>query len=139
MIKNAAAEEADSAIRWQNARMAWEKEIEVCRRVSRKAGKLALEHAARGVESEDKADDSPVTEADRACEETEFARFPMGDEVPADVGRRSEARGVGPEDVRPEETTAALADRIHLDLDLRRVVVGRDARRGRRPDVHSHR
>ena len=49
--------------------MAWEKEIEVCRRVSRKAGKLALEYAARGVEREDKADDSPVTEADRACEE----------------------------------------------------------------------
>ena len=51
------------------APMAWEKEIEVCRRVSRKAGKLALEHARRGVEREDKSDDSPVTEADRACEQ----------------------------------------------------------------------
>jgi histidinol-phosphatase len=49
--------------------MAWEKEIELCRRVSRRAGKLALEHAARGVATEDKADDSPVTEADRACQE----------------------------------------------------------------------
>jgi histidinol-phosphatase len=50
------------------APMAWEKEIEAARRVSRKAGKLALEHAERGVEREDKSDDSPVTEADRACE-----------------------------------------------------------------------
>ena len=49
--------------------MAWEREIEVARRVSRKAGKLALEHAEQGVESEDKSDDSPVTAADRACEE----------------------------------------------------------------------
>ncbi len=48
--------------------VAWEKEIEVCRRVSRRAGKLAVEHAKRGVEREDKSDDSPVTEADRACE-----------------------------------------------------------------------
>ena len=50
------------------ALMAWEKEIDVVRRVSRHAGKLALEHAARGVAREDKADDSPVTEADRDCE-----------------------------------------------------------------------
>ena len=48
--------------------MRWEKEIEICRRVSRKAGKLALEHAERGVQREDKADDSPVTVADRECE-----------------------------------------------------------------------
>lgn len=51
------------------ARVAWEKEIEVVRRVSRRAGKLALEHAARGVKGQDKDDDSPVTEADRACEQ----------------------------------------------------------------------
>jgi histidinol phosphatase-like enzyme (inositol monophosphatase family) len=74
--------------------MAWEKEIEVCRRVSRKAGKLALEHAARGVESEDKEDDSPVTEADRACEQlivTEIGKaFPedgfLGEEGVNDPG-----------------------------------------------------
>ena len=48
--------------------MAWEREIEVCRDVARKAGELALQHAARGVEREDKADDSPVTVADRECE-----------------------------------------------------------------------
>jgi histidinol-phosphatase len=51
------------------ARMDWEKEIDVVRRVSRRAGKVALEYAERGVEREDKADDSPVTEADRACEQ----------------------------------------------------------------------
>ena len=49
--------------------MAWEREIEVCRSVARKAGNLALQHAARGVRREDKADDSPVTVADRECEQ----------------------------------------------------------------------
>jgi fructose-1,6-bisphosphatase/inositol monophosphatase family enzyme len=48
--------------------MAWEREIEVCREVALRAGELARRHAARGVEREDKADDSPVTEADRECE-----------------------------------------------------------------------
>src|SRR4029453_1583338 len=48
--------------------MAWEKELDVCRRVSLRAGAIALEHAARGVSAERKADDSPVTEADRAVE-----------------------------------------------------------------------
>ncbi len=48
--------------------MAWEREIEVCREVARRAGELALQHAARGVEREDKSDDSPVTVADRECE-----------------------------------------------------------------------
>jgi histidinol-phosphatase len=48
--------------------MAWEREIEVCRDVARRAGELALRHAAKGVRSEDKADDSPVTVADRECE-----------------------------------------------------------------------
>ena len=48
--------------------MAWEHEIDLCREVARRAGALALEHAARGVEREDKADDSPVTVADRECE-----------------------------------------------------------------------
>ena len=48
--------------------MAWEREIEVCRDVARRAGELALRHAAKGVLSEDKSDDSPVTVADRECE-----------------------------------------------------------------------
>jgi histidinol phosphatase-like enzyme (inositol monophosphatase family) len=49
--------------------MAWEREIEVCRDVARRAGELALRHAARGVRPEDKSDDSPVTVADRECEQ----------------------------------------------------------------------
>ena len=48
--------------------MEWEREIEVCREVSRRAGELALQHAAQGVTREDKSDDSPVTVADRECE-----------------------------------------------------------------------
>ncbi|OFV86041.1 MAG: hypothetical protein A2V74_05670 [Acidobacteria bacterium RBG_16_70_10] len=46
----------------------WDREIDVCRSVARRAGELALVHSARGVEREDKADDSPVTVADRECE-----------------------------------------------------------------------
>jgi histidinol-phosphatase len=48
--------------------MAWEREIEVCRDAAARAGTLALEYARCGVEREDKADDSPVTVADRQCE-----------------------------------------------------------------------
>jgi histidinol-phosphatase len=48
--------------------MEWQHEIEVCRAVARRAGELALAHAARGIESSDKDDLSPVTVADRECE-----------------------------------------------------------------------
>jgi histidinol phosphatase-like enzyme (inositol monophosphatase family) len=48
--------------------MAWEREIELSRRIAIRAGEIAREHAARGVSAEHKADDSPVTEADRAVE-----------------------------------------------------------------------
>ena len=41
--------------------MAWEREIEVCRDVARRAGELALRHAARGVEREDKAAEGRTT------------------------------------------------------------------------------
>jgi histidinol-phosphatase len=49
-------------------RMAWEKELEACRDAARRAGEIALKHAARGVVAETKADRSPVTIADRECE-----------------------------------------------------------------------
>lgn len=49
--------------------MAWEREIEVCRDVALRAGRLALQYAAQGVLREDKSDDSPVTVADRECEQ----------------------------------------------------------------------
>jgi histidinol phosphatase-like enzyme (inositol monophosphatase family) len=74
--------------------MAWEREIEVCRDVARRAGELALRYAAQGVEREDKADDSPVTVADRECERlivSELQRaFPgdgfLGEEGAEDAG-----------------------------------------------------
>lgn len=75
--------------------MAWEREVEVCRDVARRAGELALRHAARGVSAEDKSDDSPVTIADRECErlivEGLRAAFPddgfLGEEGASDPGR----------------------------------------------------
>ena len=47
---------------------AFEKELEIARRIAEQAGRLALENHARGFESETKPDDSPVTSADRANE-----------------------------------------------------------------------
>lgn len=75
--------------------MAWEREIEVCREVSRRAGALAREHARRGVTSEDKTDLSPVTIADRECErlivDGLLAAFPddgvLGEEGASGAGR----------------------------------------------------
>jgi len=74
--------------------MAWEREIEVCRSVARRAGELALSYAAKGVTPEDKSDDSPVTVADRECEQlivSELrAAFPddgfLGEEGASDTG-----------------------------------------------------
>jgi histidinol-phosphatase len=75
--------------------MPWEREAEVCRSVARRAGELALKHAARGLAPEDKSDDSPVTEADRECEQlivSELhAEFPddgfLGEEGSSEPGR----------------------------------------------------
>jgi len=75
--------------------MSWERELEVARRIARRAGEIALEHAARGVVAETKADDSPVTAADRACEryiaEALAAAFP-DDGLLGEEGGRAEAR-----------------------------------------------
>jgi histidinol phosphatase-like enzyme (inositol monophosphatase family) len=49
--------------------MSFEKELEVARDVAEQAGRLALEHQARGFEAESKPDLSPVTSADRASEQ----------------------------------------------------------------------
>jgi histidinol phosphatase-like enzyme (inositol monophosphatase family) len=75
--------------------MPWEREAEVCRSVAKRAGELALRHALRGVAVEDKADDSPVTAADRECERLIVgelrAAFPddgfLGEEGTSDPGR----------------------------------------------------
>ncbi|HSB16241.1 MAG TPA: inositol monophosphatase family protein [Bryobacteraceae bacterium] len=49
-------------------RMVWEKELEVARAAATQAGEIALRYQAQGVEAEAKADESPVTVADRECE-----------------------------------------------------------------------
>ena len=48
--------------------MRFEKELEIARKIAAEAGRQALEHQARGFESETKSDLSPVTTADRANE-----------------------------------------------------------------------
>lgn len=49
--------------------MAFEQELETARRIAQRAGSVALRHQARGVVAEQKYDLSPVTAADRECEE----------------------------------------------------------------------
>ncbi len=48
--------------------MPFQQELELARSVARRAGELALQYQVRGITAEDKADDSPVTIADRECE-----------------------------------------------------------------------
>ncbi len=74
--------------------MAWEKEIDVGREAARRAGEIALRHAARGVSAETKADRSPVTAADRECEQAIVGllqdAFPR-DGILGEEGARAEA------------------------------------------------
>jgi histidinol-phosphatase len=75
-------------------RMAWERELETCRDAARRAGEIALRHAARGVSAETKPDRSPVTVADRECEQAIVsvlrAAFPE-DGILGEEGSRAEA------------------------------------------------
>lgn len=48
--------------------MTYERELAAAREVGLRAGELALKHFHRGVQAEDKEDDSPVTVADRESE-----------------------------------------------------------------------
>ena len=50
------------------SQMAFDKELDLAKDLGRRAGLLALEYQQRGITAEDKADDSPVTVADRDCE-----------------------------------------------------------------------
>jgi fructose-1,6-bisphosphatase/inositol monophosphatase family enzyme len=50
------------------APMAWERELNVARRLAAQAGGVALSLQARGIRTESKPDLSPVTAADRECE-----------------------------------------------------------------------
>ena len=111
--------------------MAWEREIDVCREVSRRAGALALQHAARGVKSEDKSDLSPVTIADRECEklivESLHAAFPddgfLGEEGAQEDGRSGRRWIVDPID--------GTRDFVRGLGDVEQPDRPRDGRRGR--------
>ncbi len=48
--------------------MGFEREVEIARQVAQEAGALALDYVRSGFATEIKADESPVTAADRACE-----------------------------------------------------------------------
>jgi histidinol-phosphatase len=48
--------------------MPFEREVEFAKLLAQEAGALALDYQRRGVAAEAKADESPVTAADRACE-----------------------------------------------------------------------
>lgn len=76
------------------AGMDWSKEVEVAVRAARQAAEVAL-RLQSGITAETKADDSPVTQADRECERL-IARmlsdaFP-GDGILGEEGARSESR-----------------------------------------------
>lgn len=48
--------------------MNYERELSLAKSLAEQAGQIGLEFQKRGVETEQKADESPVTAADRACE-----------------------------------------------------------------------
>jgi histidinol phosphatase-like enzyme (inositol monophosphatase family) len=60
--------------------MNYEREIAVAKAVAEEAGRVAEEYRRKGITAESKADDSPVTAADKACEklivETLLGEFP---------------------------------------------------------------
>jgi fructose-1,6-bisphosphatase/inositol monophosphatase family enzyme len=79
--------------------MAFERELEVARKASLRAGEAGLRHWRTGIQADAKSDDSPVTAADRECErllvQELCAHFPddgiLGEEganKPSQSGRR---------------------------------------------------
>jgi histidinol-phosphatase len=75
--------------------MAFERELATARRIARSAGQIALGYAAEGVDAEYKPDHTPVTAADRACEEhisRELALAFPEDGLLGEEGSRAEAR-----------------------------------------------
>jgi fructose-1,6-bisphosphatase/inositol monophosphatase family enzyme len=76
-------------------RMAWEKELQVARTVAVQAGEVGLRYQAGGVRAELKSDESPVTVADRECEQiiarTLSEAFP-GDGLLGEEGALKESR-----------------------------------------------
>jgi len=75
--------------------MPFEHEIEVAKELAQEAGALALDYQRRGVTAETKADESPVTAADRACEKLildRLAREFPDDGVIGEEGANRESR-----------------------------------------------
>jgi len=75
--------------------MAFEREMELAKRVAQEAGALALDFQRRGVTAETKSDASPVTVADRACEKLivdQIAREFPDDGVLGEEGANRESR-----------------------------------------------
>lgn len=73
--------------------MSFEREVDVARRLADEAGVVALDFQRRGLQAEEKADESPVTAADRACErlivDGLMAEFP-GDGLLGEEGSKRE-------------------------------------------------
>src|SRR5947207_2703951 len=55
--------------------MMFQREIDLAKLLVQEAGALALDYQRRGVTAETKSDESPVTAADRACEQLIVARL----------------------------------------------------------------
>jgi histidinol-phosphatase len=75
--------------------MAFEREVNAAKLIAQEAGALALDFQRRGISAEIKADESPVTAADRACEKLivdYIAREFPGDGVVGEEGANRESR-----------------------------------------------
>src|SRR5438445_10478724 len=75
--------------------MPFEHEIQVAKLLAQEAGALALDFQRKGVTAESKADESPVTAADRACEKLVvdyIAREFPADGVLGEEGANHESR-----------------------------------------------
>ena len=75
--------------------MAFQREVEIARLLAEEAGALAADYQRMGVTAEEKADESPVTAADKACEKLIVERitreFP-GDGILGEEGANRESR-----------------------------------------------
>lgn len=75
--------------------MAYERELDFIKRMAVEAGELALDYQRKGISAETKADDSPVTAADKACEkllvEAINQQFP-DDGILGEEGARKESK-----------------------------------------------
>ncbi len=83
------------------SQMKFQREIEVAKLLAEEAGAMALDYQRRGVTAETKSDESPVTAADRACEqlivaglEREFPEDGVLGEEGANREGRSERRWI---------------------------------------------